>query len=45
MKPALVVIDMINDFVTGVFKSDRAAKIIPNIKRLLPVCTETRNLQ
>jgi len=26
---------MINDFVTGVFKSDRAAKIIPNIKALL----------
>jgi len=26
---------MINDFVSGVFKSDRAAKIIPNIKRLL----------
>jgi nicotinamidase-related amidase len=26
---------MINDFVTGVFKSDRVAKIIPNIKALL----------
>lgn len=26
---------MINDFITGVFKSDRAAKIIPNIKALL----------
>jgi len=26
---------MINDFVTGVFKSKRAAKIIPNIKALL----------
>ena len=26
---------MINDFVTGVFKSDRAMKIIPNIKALL----------
>lgn len=35
MKPAVIVIDMINDFVTGVFKSDRAAKIIPNIKALL----------
>jgi len=35
MKTAVVVIDMINDFVTGVFKSERAAKIIPNIKRLL----------
>ncbi len=35
MKPAVVVIDMINDFVTGVFKSHRAAKLIPNIKALL----------
>ncbi len=35
MKPAVIVIDMINDFVTGVFKSDRAAKTIPNIKALL----------
>ena len=35
MKPELIVIDMINDFVTGVFKSDTAAKIIPNIKALL----------
>ncbi len=35
MKTALIVIDMINDFVTGVFENDRAAKIIPNIKSLL----------
>lgn len=35
MKTAVIVVDMINDFVTGVFKSDRAAKIIPNIKALL----------
>jgi len=35
MKTAVVVIDMINDFVKGVFKSDRAAKIVLNIKRLL----------
>jgi nicotinamidase-related amidase len=35
MKPALIVIDMINDFVTGIFKSKRAVKIIPNIKALL----------
>jgi nicotinamidase-related amidase len=35
MRVAVVVIDMINDFVTGVFKSIRAVKIIPNIKRLL----------
>jgi len=35
MKTAVLVIDMINDFVTGVFKNERATKIIPNIKRLL----------
>jgi len=35
LKTALIVIDMINDFVTGVFKSDRAAKIVPNVKTLL----------
>jgi len=35
VKTAIIVIDMINDFVTGVFKSERAIKIIPNIKRLL----------
>jgi len=37
-----MVIDMINDFVTGVFKSDRAAKIIPNIKRLLTFARKQR---
>ncbi len=35
LKTAIIVIDMINDFVTGVFRSDRAARIIPNIKALL----------
>ena len=30
-----MVIDMINDFVTGIFKNERAVKIVPNIKRLL----------
>ena len=35
MKTAVVVVDMINDFVTGVFKSQRALKIIPNVRRLL----------
>jgi nicotinamidase-related amidase len=34
MKTAVLVIDMINDFMTGVFKSKRAAKIVPNIKKL-----------
>jgi len=35
LRAAVVVIDMVNDFVTGLFKSDRAAKIIPYIKALL----------
>lgn len=35
MRPVVIVIDMINDFVTGVFKSDRAVKIVPSIKTLL----------
>jgi len=30
-----MVIDMINDFVTGIFKNERAVKIVPNIERLL----------
>jgi len=35
MRTAVLVIDMINDFVTGVFRSKRATKIIPNIQELL----------
>jgi len=35
LEAAVIVIDMINDFVSGVFKNDRAAKIIPNIEALL----------
>jgi nicotinamidase-related amidase len=32
---AVIVIDMLNDFVTGKLKTDRAKHIIPNIKRLI----------
>lgn len=42
MRTAVIVIDMINDFVTGVFKSDRAVKIIPNIKNLLDYAREQK---
>ncbi len=42
MKTAVVVIDMINDFVTGVFKSKRAEKIIPNVKQLLNFARENK---
>jgi nicotinamidase-related amidase len=34
MKEAVLVIDMLNDFVNGKLKCDRAQPIIPNIKRL-----------
>ena len=32
---ALIVIDMLNDFVTGELKTERAKRIIPNIRRLI----------
>ncbi len=32
---ALIVIDMLNDFVTGSLKCDRAQRIIPNLKKLI----------
>lgn len=35
MKIGIVIVDMINDFVAGVLKFERASRIIPNIKRLL----------
>ena len=35
MKTAVVVVDMINDFVTGTLKCESAVKIIPKIQRLL----------
>nr|WP_321315972.1 isochorismatase family cysteine hydrolase [uncultured Ligilactobacillus sp.] len=35
MKDAVVVIDMVNDFVTGKFANPRAEKIIPDFKNLI----------
>ncbi|VVC03546.1 putative isochorismatase family protein [Candidatus Burarchaeum australiense] len=35
MTKALVIIDMVNDFVTGKLKCDRAQKIVPNIRKLV----------
>ena len=32
---AVILIDMLNDFVTGSLKCDRAQRIIPNLKRLV----------
>lgn len=37
MKMAVLVIDMIKDFVTGKFENERAQKIIPNIERIVEV--------
>ncbi len=35
MSSAILVIDMIKDFVTGKFENERAKKIVPNIKNLI----------
>lgn len=35
MKEAILVIDMLNDFVTGKLKCERAKRIIPNLKKLV----------
>ena len=42
VKTAVVVIDMVNDFVTGVFKNERAEKIIPNVMQLLNFARENK---
>jgi nicotinamidase-related amidase len=35
MRAAVIIIDMLNDFVTGDLKCERAKRIIPNIKKLI----------
>ena len=42
VKTAVVITDMINDFVTGIFKNERAEKIIPNVKQLLNFARENK---
>lgn len=42
MKPFVLVVDMIHDFVYGKFKNDRAINIIPGIKKLLDVAREKK---
>ena len=39
-RKAIIVIDMLNDFVTGSLKCDRARSIIPNIERLVKAARE-----
>lgn len=40
MKDAVLVIDMVNDFVTGKFKNERAQKIIPAFQKLIAAAHE-----
>ena len=39
-KRAVIIIDMLNDFVTGDLKCERAERIIPNLKRLIEAARE-----
>lgn len=39
-RPAVLIIDMLVDFVTGSLKCDRALRIIPNLKRLVEASRE-----
>ena len=42
LKTAIIVVDVINDFVTGVLGTKRAERIIPKIKRLLDSAREKK---
>lgn len=42
MRMSVIVVDMINDFVTGTLKCERASRIIPNIQRLLDLARKKR---
>jgi nicotinamidase-related amidase len=42
MKKVLIVVDMINDFVTGKFGSERARKIVPNVGALVTKARKQR---
>ena len=43
MKIGVIVVDMLNDFVTGILKCERASRIIPNIRRLLDFARKRGN--
>ncbi|MCD6478504.1 MAG: cysteine hydrolase [Candidatus Diapherotrites archaeon] len=40
MKTAVIVIDMLNDFVTGRLKCERAKLIVPNLQKLLSIARQ-----
>ncbi|MBC7194509.1 MAG: cysteine hydrolase [Caldisericia bacterium] len=42
MKPFVLVVDMIHDFVYGKFRNERAIKIISNIKKILDVARDKK---
>jgi nicotinamidase-related amidase len=33
-RPAVIIVDMLNDFVTGTLRAERSSRIIPNLKKL-----------
>ena len=35
ISPAVIIIDMLNDFVTGDLKTERAGKIVSNLKKIV----------
>ena len=39
-RPAVIVVDMLNDFVTGKLEAKRAQRIIPNLKKLIEAARE-----
>lgn len=39
---ALIVIDMLNDFITGKLKTERAQRIIPNLKKLIQAARDKK---
>ena len=43
MKEAVIIVDMVYDFVYGTLKTDRAQKIIPPIKSLIKSARESGN--
>lgn len=39
-KPVVVIVDMLNDFVTGALRAERSGRIIPNLRKLVEAARE-----
>lgn len=39
-RPAVIIVDMLNDFVTGALRAERSDRIIPNLKKLVKAARE-----